>query len=140
MSSYEQWEKNTHRRHDRQGLVEHLCEHGVGHPNPGSALWIAQTHSANETLSRETILSRFDSEMVHGCDGCCSDPEFPAFRDSLMMAHDMIRALQTSLRNISQGDLNGTSNSNRNDHSLGSNPDSQERVVLGRTTSSQPTP
>lgn len=35
-----------------RGLIERLCPHGVGHPDPDDP----------ETL--------FDS--VHGCDGCCS--------------------------------------------------------------------
>ena len=26
------------------GLVEHVCEHGTGHPNHGSALWIAEAY------------------------------------------------------------------------------------------------
>ena len=90
--TYEEWEANTSRRYDRQGLVEHHCEHGVGHPNPGSAMWIAQQHRDNGTLSKKEALARFDAEMVHGCDGCCSSPEFPSFRDSLMMAHDIIMA------------------------------------------------
>ena len=36
------------------GVVEHVCTHGVGHPDPASA----------EELADETL-------AVHGCDGCC---------------------------------------------------------------------
>jgi hypothetical protein len=43
------------------GLVEDICEHGIGHPNVG---WI-NTHDP-------------DGEHgfgIHGCDGCCCDEE-----------------------------------------------------------------
>lgn len=36
------------------GKVEWICEHGVGHTDPRST-----------------------SYTVHGCDGCCSRPDFP---------------------------------------------------------------
>jgi hypothetical protein len=42
------------------GLMERMCKHGVGHPDPDSAAYIAQIH--NHTVN--TWLS-------HGCDGCC---------------------------------------------------------------------
>lgn len=38
-------------RSDR-GILEHVCEHGVGHPHP----WAG-------------------SDSIHGCDGCCAEPE-----------------------------------------------------------------
>lgn len=40
------------------GLIERLCIHGVGHPDPDSAAW----------LRRVTGQSSWG---VHGCDGCC---------------------------------------------------------------------
>lgn len=40
-------------RYDRNGMVEDICIHGVGHPN-------------QEWLRRNP-----DSSSVHGCDGCC---------------------------------------------------------------------
>lgn len=40
------------------GLVEDICEHGVGHPNKE---WLA-----------EHDLDNRKSFAVHGCDGCCS--------------------------------------------------------------------
>lgn len=52
------------------GLIEHGCEHGVGHPN------VASTYRMDYL---DTILG-FDSKGtwgVHGCDGCCSRPDFP---------------------------------------------------------------
>lgn len=43
-------------RSDR-GILERICEHGVGHPDKDSALYL-------ESIGREY-------ENVHGCDGCC---------------------------------------------------------------------
>ena len=104
---YEEWEASSQRRYDRQGLVEHFCEHGIGHPNPGSALWVAETGMASVAVSegltpeevRERVLSYYEYEMVHGCDGCCGDPGFPNFRDSLMRAHEIIRSQNATIRN-----------------------------------------
>lgn len=41
-----------HWRDDRR-LMERICEHGVGHPDPDSPPW---------------------TDWVHGCDGCCCGP------------------------------------------------------------------
>lgn len=41
------------------GLVEYVCEHGVGHPDPESAKKMGEGWG------------------VHGCDGCCSRDDFP---------------------------------------------------------------
>lgn len=42
------------------GLVERLCPHGTGHPDPRSVEWLEQ-HGIYD-LDR------------HGCDGCCRPP------------------------------------------------------------------
>jgi hypothetical protein len=42
-------------RNDR-GIMERLCPHGVGHPDP-------------DDLRVRTV----SAEGVHGCDGCCRD-------------------------------------------------------------------
>ena len=44
-------------REDR-GILERLCEHGVGHPDHDSALYL-------ESVG-------LGVENVHGCDGCCN--------------------------------------------------------------------
>lgn len=44
-------------RSDRQ-LLERICIHGIGHPDPDSLRW----------LNKNGI----DDRGVHGCDGCCS--------------------------------------------------------------------
>lgn len=43
------------------GLVEDICEHGVGHPNQE---WLDK-----HDPSRKTGIS------IHGCDGCCCGPQ-----------------------------------------------------------------
>ncbi len=50
----------THWREDR-GLMERICPHGIGHPDPDQLAFIARTQGINE--------ARWES--VHGCDGCC---------------------------------------------------------------------
>lgn len=50
------WPQNW--RSDR-GIMERICSHGVGHPDP------------DDYKFRETT-----SASIHGCDGCCSPPEY----------------------------------------------------------------
>ena len=47
----------THWRDDRE-LMERICPHGVGHPDP-------------DDLAYKKRNGLPDSEGVHGCDGCC---------------------------------------------------------------------
>lgn len=46
-------------RADKQMLIERLCEHGVGHPDPDSVDFIVNTLGYDSSIA------------VHGCDGCC---------------------------------------------------------------------
>ena len=46
----------THWRTDRY-LMERICPHGIGHPDPDHIAHLPQAVQ--------------DSESVHGCDGCC---------------------------------------------------------------------
>ena len=39
-------------------LVERICKHGVGHPDPDSASWLTMTKGGDW--------------YAHGCDGCCA--------------------------------------------------------------------
>lgn len=52
----------THWRSDR-ALMERICEHGVGHPDP------------DDLAFKKDILGwsddRISGEAIHGCDGCC---------------------------------------------------------------------
>lgn len=46
-------------RFDRAPLMERICRHGVGHPDPDSLRWL------------EANLPMGSAWAVHGCDGCC---------------------------------------------------------------------
>lgn len=43
-------------RDDRK-IFERICDHGVGHPDP----------------DQDTYLLQRGDDMMHGCDGCCSE-------------------------------------------------------------------
>lgn len=49
----------THWRADR-GIMERICPHGVGHPDPDDMAFITRTRGEGHM------------EGVHGCDGCCN--------------------------------------------------------------------
>lgn len=53
------WNKTIRRE---TGLIEHICEHGVGHPAHGSVHWMK--------------LNGSDGFGSHGCDGCCHDAKW----------------------------------------------------------------
>lgn len=50
----------THWRNDR-GLMERICAHGVGHPDPDHV-----AHVESRWGQRAARV-----EAIHGCDGCC---------------------------------------------------------------------
>lgn len=79
------------------GLVEHVCEHGVGHPNHGSALWLAEIHNAGD------VAGEYEGWLVHGCDGCCKRGDFPGTTIlSLAYAHGLIRKLDADKQDLLQ--------------------------------------
>lgn len=79
------------------GLIEHVCEHGVGHPNGGSALWMAEVSHPEGT--NEEIMKGMVAWDVHGCDGCCSRDDFPGtLYLALRYAHGLIKELQKQLK------------------------------------------
>lgn len=49
-------------RSDRQ-LMERICPHGVGHPDPDHLAWVRRTKGKNSDIM----------DRVHGCDGCCHE-------------------------------------------------------------------
>lgn len=49
-------------RGDR-GLMERLCKHGIGHPDPDDLAHKKRTMTATDY--------RRNAYAVHGCDGCC---------------------------------------------------------------------
>lgn len=48
------------------GLLEHVCEHGVGHPDYESAKEVAKHYGHD-----------IGAWLIHGCDGCCKRNDFP---------------------------------------------------------------
>lgn len=52
----------THWRDDRN-LMERICEHGVGHPDPDHIDFIAKKYGEDTAIA----------ESIHGCDGCCNN-------------------------------------------------------------------
>ena len=58
-----------HRRLDSfaKGLVEAVCEHGVGHPIPESVKY----------LDAHGPIGARGTWDTHGCDGCCTLPSMP---------------------------------------------------------------
>lgn len=66
------------------GLIEHICEHGVGHPNAGSVQYMEYVDQCRREWEIDDSYVPIPSEpytkshwWVHGCDGCCSLKEFP---------------------------------------------------------------
>lgn len=66
----------THWRGDR-ALMERICPHGTGHPDPDHMAWLDQRVEAG-TMTTENRWA----ESVHGCDGCCREGGFEAMQDS----------------------------------------------------------
>jgi len=54
------WPMNL--RLDRSPLIERMCPHGIGHPDPDSLAFIERADPQRERAY----------EGIHGCDGCCS--------------------------------------------------------------------
>lgn len=52
-------------RLDKIGLMERICEHGVGHTDRDSLAW-AHRHY-DDRFGRRNV----DALGIHGCDGCC---------------------------------------------------------------------
>lgn len=49
----------THYREDRR-MMERICKHGVGHPDPDAQRWAERTFGPDPNRG------------IHGCDGCCA--------------------------------------------------------------------
>ncbi len=59
-SDHHMKEWRQHWRDDR-GLMERICEHGVGHPDPDDIAFKLRTRGSNFAAT----------EGIHGCDRCC---------------------------------------------------------------------
>lgn len=102
LADCEGWHWPVSRR--ETGLVEHTCPHGIGHPNPGSALWIAEAHMI-ERRAKGDDGDQDDLESAwgtHGCDGCCGHESFPNYRSCLVKAHEIIREYKSMVESQQQ--------------------------------------
>lgn len=67
--------KNLKEKRDKyidrlDGRIEWVCEHGIGHTTPESAISCADKYKEYEKgyATRDEVISAWRS---HGCDGCC---------------------------------------------------------------------
>lgn len=82
------------------GLVEHLCAHGVGHPNHGSLLWLAEQRAGTAFTADDLSC---DVYLAHGCDGCCSREDFPGTLElALRHAHGIIRERNEQIADLEE--------------------------------------
>lgn len=75
-------DRPTHWRDDR-GIMERICEHGVGHPDPDD----------NRVRSDPY-------ESIHGCDGCCVEVTPEMIKDAEQGIRDAEHASQDALRAV----------------------------------------
>lgn len=47
---------------DDTGVMERICPHGVGHPDPDHMTYVTLTHGPEVARGHG----------IHGCDGCCA--------------------------------------------------------------------
>lgn len=60
------------------GLIEHVCEHGTGHPNAGSIEFMTYAYRMDkDDLKIPSTPAAKSTWGIHGCDGCCSRKDFP---------------------------------------------------------------
>lgn len=52
------------------GIMERLCEHGIGHPDPDDLAYRNGVIASDPDLTEEEKEYRTDPG-IHGCDGCC---------------------------------------------------------------------
>lgn len=72
------------------GLIEHICEHGIGHPAYASADWIARVY--HKENSESSLEENRNAWLVHGCDGCCQydEWEIQSLKESVEIANQII--------------------------------------------------
>ena len=80
------------KRTDKLGLTEWVCEHGVGHTDRahlGNLVRLALVTQGEEAANN------VEAAGVHGCDGCCSRPDFPG-REYDNVTHPLTGAVLSS--------------------------------------------
>ena len=69
------WERNIR----SSGLLEWVCECGIGHPDMESALEVSRRLS--EPNDEASVIENAYAWSSHGCCGCCSRDDFPGAKD-----------------------------------------------------------
>lgn len=67
-------------RFDRECLIERICKHGVGHPDPHSVDYLANRDVHNWGQKEAHM-----AYSIHGCDLCCTPPTPEEFREDNKM-------------------------------------------------------
>lgn len=52
---------------DDTGIMERVCPHGIGHPDPDSLAHVKRSRGKKEA----------ETSSIHGCDGCCRPVKIP---------------------------------------------------------------
>lgn len=80
------------------GLIEHICEHNVGHPAYGSADY---QHKVRDPFDDDPNVDYdiTNTWFIHGCDGCCDSDEWEMadLREGVETANDIILVYQDAL-------------------------------------------
>lgn len=71
----------TNWRQDRK-LIERVCPHGIGHPDPDDVAFRAKNPNYPQTVGG----------TQHGCDGCCIPPKATGRAAVPKMAHMVAKA------------------------------------------------
>lgn len=77
------------------GLIEGICEHGIGHPLYASIDWMIICEELDislRTIGKDNREPQESHWAVHGCDGCCGDHEWQitTLQESIRRANGMI--------------------------------------------------
>jgi hypothetical protein len=85
-------------------LIEHQCEHGIGHPNAYSAyrLHIKDIYADGNMPTTDDVLNAAHESYwsTHGCDGCCAREDFPGH---FKTDDEVVERLQDVLEAFMQG-------------------------------------
>lgn len=92
----------THWRDDR-GLMERICEHGVGHPDPDHMAFLREMVEAGK-ISQENA----SAEGVHGCDGCCVPGGFERLNDQSKPLDERQAELNDQIDAVAQVEVEGS--------------------------------
>lgn len=84
-------------------LIEHICHHGVGHPNFYSVVRLHRwSEESAEDYGEHVTPLEASSWFIHGCDGCCGRDDFPGNK---MTDEKVILRLHRKIEEYLEGDF-----------------------------------